>query len=280
MMARQLPEVCSTAISRFVLRTTARLHGRSVWLVGQFHRRMEMFMAIWLVSFMAIAAVRMKYSPTAVLEPSDFVELFLPYALIALAPVLAYRLTVAAFPMGRLPAPSTVHLSRSGRWRMVDVLGARQHAAFGPTGFMASLMLGLLLNVVLRSFEFMLAVPAMNSHAPEWGSTIFRIMAADVIAMNAIYAICFVLALRSVPHFPRMLGLAWMLDVTSQLMVAQTVSRTPGLPADVSLALGELLQGNVTKVLISAAVWLPYLLLSDRVNVTYRMRVARSDTAI
>jgi hypothetical protein len=34
-----------------------------------------------------------------------------------------------------------------------------------------------------------------------------------------------------------------------------------------------LLEGNVKKVLISAGLWLPYLLLSRRVNVTFRHRV-------
>ena len=38
-------------------------------------------------------------------------------------------------------------------------------------------------------------------------------------------------------------------------------------------ALGSLLSGNVTKVLISAAIWLPYLILSERVNLTYRLRL-------
>jgi hypothetical protein len=41
----------------------------------------------------------------------------------------------------------------------------------------------------------------------------------------------------------------------------------------VASALHTLLEGNVKKVLISMALWLPYLLLSTRVNVTYRHRV-------
>ena len=32
-------------------------------------------------------------------------------------------------------------------------------------------------------------------------------------------------------------------------------------------------EGNVKKVLISVALWLPYLLLSTRVNVTFRHRL-------
>ena len=38
-------------------------------------------------------------------------------------------------------------------------------------------------------------------------------------------------------------------------------------------ALENLLEGNVKKVLISVALWLPYLLMSTRVNVTYRSRI-------
>jgi hypothetical protein len=37
--------------------------------------------------------------------------------------------------------------------------------------------------------------------------------------------------------------------------------------------LQSMLEGNVKKVLIIAALWLPYLLLSKRVNVTFRHRV-------
>jgi hypothetical protein len=34
-----------------------------------------------------------------------------------------------------------------------------------------------------------------------------------------------------------------------------------------------MLEGNLKKVLISVAIWLPCLLLSRRVNLTYRWRV-------
>jgi hypothetical protein len=63
------------------------------------------------------------------------------------------------------------------------------------------------------------------------------------------------------------------LDLFIQLLTAQLVVRTTGLPPAVAGALHELLDGNVTKVLISAGLWLPYLLLSTRVNVTFRHRL-------
>jgi hypothetical protein len=51
-----------------------------------------------------------------------------------------------------------------------------------------------------------------------WGVVIFCIMTFDAIAMNDRYAICFVMALRSIPMFPKILHLAWMLDITLQPM--------------------------------------------------------------
>jgi hypothetical protein len=59
-----------------------------------------------------------------------------------------------------------------------------------------------------------------------------------------------------------------------QLVAAKLIAGAPGLPAAVAAPLQDLLQGNITKVMISIGVWLPYLLMSRRVNVTYRHRVA------
>jgi hypothetical protein len=58
--------------------------------------------------------------------------------------------------------------------------------------------------------------------------------------------------------------------------MAAAVSSTAGLPTTVGHSMGALLGGNVTKVLISVAIWLPYLLLSDRINLTYRLRLAKA----
>jgi hypothetical protein len=43
--------------------------------------------------------------------------------------------------------------------------------------------------------------------------------------------------------------------------------------ADCAEALQSLLYGNIEKTLISVTIWLPYLLLSKRVNITYRHRL-------
>jgi hypothetical protein len=70
-----------------------------------------------------------------------------------------------------------------------------------------------------------------------------------------------------------LLAAIWMVDLAMQLVTAQLVAGAPGLPPAVAASLHTLLDGNAKKVLISVALWLPYLLLSTRVNVTYRHRV-------
>ena len=80
-------------------------------------------------------------------------------------------------------------------------------------------------------------------------------------------------ALRRAPLFPRLLVAIWTGDLAMQLLTAQMVAAAGDLPASVGAALTGLLDGNIKKTLISVALWLPYLLLSRRVNVTYRGRV-------
>jgi hypothetical protein len=113
----------------------------------------------------------------------------------------------------------------------------------------------------------------MAPGAPAWAQSLMIAMTLDVVVMNFFYMVCFVMALRAVPLFPRMLLFAWLADISLQLAIAQWVSAAPGLPGQVSAGLHGLLMGNLQKVLISAFVWLPYLMLSDRVNVTFRQRV-------
>ena len=103
----------------------------------------------------------------------------------------------------------------------------------------------------------------------------FHLMAADVIVMSFFYMVCFVMALRSVPLFPRMLLFVWALDIAAQLIIAINIGAMADLPHFVAAPLQDLLHGNIQKVFISAFVWLPYLILSDRVNVTYRLRERR-----
>ena len=116
-------------------------------------------------------------------------------------------------------------------------------------------------------------MPAISGPVPAWLVTLHTLMTADVVILSSLYVIAFVAALRRMPLFPRLLVAIWMVDLAMQMVTAQLVAGAPGLPPQVAAALQSLLDGNVKKVLISAGLWLPYLLLSTRVNVTYRHRV-------
>ena len=138
---------------------------------------------------------------------------------------------------------------------------------------MLSLLVGMLLNVPVRAVEYLAALPALTGSVPSWLSTLHALMTIDVVLLCSLYVIAFVAALRRVPHFPRLLAAIWVIDLTMQMMIAQIVVRAPDLPIAVAQALRSLLEGNIAKVLVSVALWLPYLLLSQRVNVTYRQRI-------
>jgi hypothetical protein len=175
----------------------------------------------------------------------------------------------------QLPQPD-VRLAVFGRWDKVDDGEARRHPLYGANGLMVSLLVGMLLNVPVRAAEYLAAMPALSGSVPPWLSTLHLLMTADVVIFTSLYTIAFVAALRRVPLFPRLLAAIWLGDIGMQILTADMVAATPGLPANVAGALHSLLDGNVKKVLISVALWLPYLLLSQRVNVTYRSRVASS----
>jgi len=75
------------------------------------------------------------------------------------------------------------------------------------------------------------------------------------------------------PLFPRLLTTIWVADITMQLVTGTLVAGAGDVPPKVAQALHSLLYGNIEKTLISVTIWLPYLLLSQRVNVTYRSRI-------
>jgi hypothetical protein len=138
---------------------------------------------------------------------------------------------------------------------------------------MVSLLICMMLNVPVRALEYLVAIPPLPEGAANWFSTLHFAMTFDVVLFGCLYMIAFVAALRRVPLFPRLLVAIWVADLAMQLVTASLVANVGGLPAPVAQALHSMLEGNVKKVLISMALWLPYLLLSTRVNVTYRHRV-------
>jgi hypothetical protein len=131
----------------------------------------------------------------------------------------------------------------------------------------------MLLNVPVRAAEYLAVLPALSGSVPSWLSTLHLLMTIDVVLLSSLYTVAFVAALRRVPLFPRLLVAVWMIDVLMQVAIAGFMGASGGLPPTIAASLHALLDGNVTKVLISVGIWLPYLLLSRRVNVTYRSRV-------
>src|SRR3546814_6949218 len=59
------------------------------------------------------------------------------------------------FPAGRIHAQPAFRLAQVGRWRKVDCLKAREMSQFGLYGVMASLLVGIALNVPVRTLEFL-----------------------------------------------------------------------------------------------------------------------------
>ena len=252
----------------------AKLYRKSIAAVATLESSLPRIMIGWVVFVTLAGVLRTIFAVSPIDSGISFVQTITPYILLGGAPIAAYWIADQIFPRGALMQQPEIRLARYGKWRAVNVLAARAHPMFGPTGMMASLLIGMLLNVPVRSLEFLAAVPAMNGNAPLWGQVLFAAMTADVVMMNFLYVVCFVAALRCAPWFPRLLLVVWGLDVTSQLAMAQIVGTTAGLPYSVGSALGGLLEGNLQKVMISIVIWLPYLILSDRVNLTYRARVA------
>lgn len=253
-------------------RMQGALLDRSRRFVAALEDRVRTLLLGWtiVVALICLGRILASSSPSGDLKSA--LMLFVPHMAILVSPFLGYWAANHLFPRGTDFAQPEIRLARLGRWRALGPVAARGHSAFGAVGIMASLLIGMLLNLPLRTAEFMTGVPAMTAAAPPWGQMIYLAMAADIVVMNFLYTICFFMALRHMPFFPRLLLFTWCVDVASQLAIAQYVSGAPHLPAAVAAALAPLLESNLKKAFISIVIWMPYLMLSERVNVTYRWR--------
>ena len=244
---------------------------RAVALRETIEQNLDRLLQAWLIIAGLGSALRIATSPAT--RQGAELAIIAPYALLILAPALSLVLARHWFAGGERMAQPAIRLARFGNWRSVGLAEARRHPLYGADGFMVSLLIGMLLNIPLRGFEYLAATPAMAGSVPAWLTVLRTMMTLDVVLMTSLYAVAFVAALRRVPSFPRLLAGIWILDLTLQGLTAQMVAAEPGLPDKVAHALQGLLTGNVWKALISIGIWLPYLLLSKRVNVTFRHRV-------
>ena len=249
---------------------TRKMHAKSAALLVSIEASLDRIMLLWLLLAGLAAAVRIALSPIpAGIEPATFA----PYLLLIFAPIASMVLALRWFADGDRLAQPTVRLARLGVWRPVGRPQAMRHALYGAGGIMVSLLVAMLLNVPVRAVEYLAAMPALSGPVPAWLATLHLMMTMDLVVLTSLYAIAFVAALRRVPSFPRLLVAIWILDLAMQFATAQMVAGMPDLPSNVAAALQSLLEGNVMKVMISVALWLPYLLLSKRVNITYRHRI-------
>ncbi|HET9399267.1 MAG TPA: DUF2569 family protein [Sphingomicrobium sp.] len=256
-----------------MLTTASRKAGiRAISLRQSIEQNLDRLLQAWLVIAGLGCALRIATSPAA--HSGAELVLIAPYALLIAAPALSLVLALRWFANGEAMAQPAFRLARIGQWRTLPAAEARRHALYGTDGFMVSLLIGMLLNIPIRALEYLAATPAMAGSFPPWLAVLRTMMTLDVVLMTSLYAVAFVAALRRAPFFPRLLGGIWLLDLALQGLTARMVAAEPGLPDRVASALEGLLTGNVWKVLISIAIWLPYLLLSKRVNVTFRHRVS------
>ena len=256
-----------------MLTTASRKAGtKAISLRQSIEHNLDRLLQAWLVIAGLGCALRIATSPGA--RSGAELALIAPYALLVAAPALSLVLALRWFANGEAMAQPAFRLARIGKWRTLPVAEARRHPFYGTDGFMVSLLIGMLLNIPIRALEYLAATPAMAGSFPPWLAVLRTMMTLDVVLMTSLYAVAFVAALRRAPFFPRLLGGIWLLDLALQGLTARMVAAEPGLPDRVASALEGLLTGNVWKVLISIAIWLPYLLISKRVNVTVRHRVA------
>jgi hypothetical protein len=251
-------------------RLSEKMNNRSAALLLAIDTRLDTILKCWLVIAGLASAARMAASPASL--PTATFSNFASYSLLVAAPVASTLLALRWFSNGHLQPQPATRLARVGRWRAVRRAEAERHPLYGTSGIMVSLLVGMMLNVPVRAAEYLAAMPPMPTNAPHWFSVLHLAMTFDAVVFGGLYMVAFVAALRRVPLFPRLLLAIWVADIAMQLVTAQMVSTT-NLPAGVADALHGLLSGNVKKALISMALWLPYLLLSARVNVTYRHRV-------
>jgi len=248
---------------------TRKLRAKSAATLRSLETGLDRIMQAWLLGAGLACAARIATSPSI---PIIGTETLLPFLLLILAPFWSMVMALRWFD-GPLPQPS-VRFARAGRWIQLTDSQARSHRLYGAGGLMVSLLIGMLLNVPVRAIEYLAAMPALPERVPGWLGMLRLVMTFDVVLLTSLYTIAFVAALKKAPLFPRLLLAIWCVDLAMQAIIAEAVAATPGLPATVAGQLQRLLDGNVTKVLISAGLWLPYLILSARVNVTYRSRIA------
>jgi hypothetical protein len=249
------------------------LHQRSVVLVDRLERSHRRLLLYWTCVASLACGVRLSAGAFPSLPWPHQLAAALPYVLVVGAPIVSVLLAWHWFRNAERMKQPAIRLAWGGRWRGVTPAEARALPLYGVTGIMTSLLLGILIHIPVRTLEFLAAMPALGAAPPGWYNILYVLFLGDCVLMSSLLAIAFVAALRRVPLFPRLLVAIWCLDIVIQPVIASIMGGVGNLPPQVATALEPLLAGNLQKALISVALWAPYLLLSKRVNLTFRHRV-------
>ena len=253
-------------------RVSQVLHARSAVLLLSLENRLDRILQGWLLVAGLASAVRIATTPTWAAS-HGVLPIVTPYLLLIIAPFASLVLALRWFRNGAAQPQPVTRLAIVGRWRAVSRAEAQRDPLYGTTGIMVSVLIGMLLNIPVRAAEYMVSMPPVGGEAPPWLASLHFAMTLDVVLFTSLYAVAFVAALRKVPLFPRLLATIWAADITMQLVTGTLVASAGNVPPNVANALHSLLYGNIQKTLISVTIWLPYLLLSRRVNVTFRHRI-------
>src|SRR3546814_10130204 len=104
---------------------------------------------------------------------------------------------------------------------------------------MFSLLIGMLLNVPVRTLEYLGAIPPMPDAAPLWLKTLSVLCLADVVVFSAFYVICFAAALKRHTAFPVLLMAVWAFDLATQIAIKSLIPIVPGTPDAVAAEIGR-----------------------------------------
>src|SRR5258708_4099553 len=145
---------------------TQRMQTRSAALLMTLDNRLDRILQAWLLLAGLLTAARIAF--THVAAPIASFSTFASYMLLVVAPFGSTLLALRWFRDGHLlPQPQT-RLAVPGRWRTVSRAEAERHPLYGSSGIMASLLVGMMLNVPVRTAEYLAAMPPIGSLAPKW----------------------------------------------------------------------------------------------------------------
>ena len=146
-------------------------------------------------------------------------------------------------------------IREEGEWTYVPVHIAEQHPLYGVGGWMALLMVLLAIGAAFGVFTFF----RLAGHFSESGTIAFLVILLGIT--TAAQIACLVLGARKSAAFPPLFITLAVLSIAAAVL---------GMMLD-RASLGDLLAIAVN------ALWIGYVVVSRRVNVTYRRRVANSD---